>query len=212
MSTIDYSGVSSLAQAVLAVNLAYIGLDRFRYRSAIEKMYKDACEQIKDASTDLQEDLAWKNISRIASGGVKAAWGGRVLGYWCYKYLFVWTLDIVLCVAFTFASVILLAVHAYDALIYDINMTSALAGKVGLTDLAVNWLIFLMLIAGMIVPAALLAAGSHSTRKAKEAMDENLDHLGTRIKTGAEAAANATIKDLVAKIEKKDVDTPPSPE
>jgi hypothetical protein len=70
----DYSGVSSLAQAVLALNMAYLAFDRFHYENQISKLVKDAKEQLGPIRDNQRTDFAYKMLDLVAEGDADA-WG-----------------------------------------------------------------------------------------------------------------------------------------
>jgi hypothetical protein len=70
---IDYGGVSSLAQAVLAINMAYVALDRFRYKAEVERRFDNTKRQLPELPETHKTDLAYKYLEGLGPGH-KEAW------------------------------------------------------------------------------------------------------------------------------------------
>jgi hypothetical protein len=81
---VEYSGILSLAQTALAVNMAYIALDRFRYRAKIQSKFSDAQSQSANMPREYLDDLAWRNVQSIATANSAKSWTERRMGYWFY--------------------------------------------------------------------------------------------------------------------------------
>ena len=81
----DYGGIIVLAETALALNLTYIGLERFRYRAQIDDRVEKAVAQTKEFERSYTDDLAWLNLQKIPHGNDPRSWTTGHVGYFLYS-------------------------------------------------------------------------------------------------------------------------------
>lgn len=180
----DYSGVLAVAQVIIAMNIAYLGLDKFRYKKEIQDLFQQARSLISGMPEEFQEDRAWQDIVGIASGNNSRSWGAERSAGFLYCHLFGLGIDRWLCVFFVISAICLLITNAYDSLIVQTSITTWISVQFSVNLISIRVMIFIYLIIGLLAPPFFWSLGRYSMGRAQIVIVENLRHLGKRQKEG----------------------------
>jgi hypothetical protein len=181
----DYSGVIGLAQTVLALNMAYIALDRFRYRSQIENKFREAQSRTADMPRDYMDDLAWRNVESIAAGNSAKGWTAGQSGYWCYSGIFGRARDRKACYFFAAFAILVLLAQAYDSIFLSRAATDGMPGWRSVVEVPFDWTILIVLTLGVAAPPVFVLAGRYAVTCAEKSIEDNMSHLARRYREAA---------------------------
>jgi hypothetical protein len=184
----EYSGLIGLAQTVLAINMAYIALDRFRYGAQIQKKVQSAKDQIEGMPREYLGDLAWQNVQSIAAGDSPDSWTKGRLGY-----KLSWLID-------KFTDVAAAYVFAASAAVVIIWQACANAmdrpGALFTQEFILDWAVVGLLIAGVVNPVFWTLAGRYAVRCAERSIEANMSHLTGRVHQEASADVTKNLGNL----------------
>jgi hypothetical protein len=195
---IDYGGVSGLAQAVLAINLAYVALDRFRYKAEIERRFANTQQQLPHLAETSKSDLAYKYLEGLGPGR-REAWGPYLLAHFFYVKVFEYGWDRKLSHFFSLVAILVLLMHAYYGLIVESAGTTLMPAVPHRLDWIARWVLLIVLIAGIVLPGALLLAGRYTIKCVIQRMMELEEHLGSLLRVSATEKVTATEQELGSK-------------
>jgi hypothetical protein len=187
----DYAGLIALAQTSLALNMAYIALDRFRYRKKILERFTIEESRAADMPDGYRHDLAWQNVKTIAAGDSPKGWTVGRFGYWFYYLLFQKGVDIFAVYALAISSVLILLIRAYAGL--QIGGNSRLNEGTATYD----WAAFAIVTVGIVAPVMFVLAGRYAVRCAERSIEDNMAHLAKRMLDEAQEDVDAKLERLM---------------
>ncbi|MCB1885185.1 MAG: hypothetical protein KDG89_14505 [Geminicoccaceae bacterium] len=169
---VDFGGVSSLAQASLALNMAYLALEKFQYRPEVQRILLNAHEMLKgaDSSTDT---MAHENLKKLLEGN-RQGWGDNWLSGLVYVHLLLPERDRKLCKFFSIISIMWILYHGIYAL-FEFSSCSYCSYN---TPFLVRAIFMLVMISALCWPAAMWPLGNRVTGSAKMIVDKCASHIG----------------------------------
>jgi hypothetical protein len=185
----EYSGILSLAQTALAVNMAYIALDRFRYRSKIQQKFKDAESQSANMPKEYLDDLAWHNVQSIAAADSVKSWTEGRMGYWCY-----WPIH---------RSIDRAASYIFATLAAGVILWRAWADVMGANvtayfgEATLDWVVVAVLALGVMSPVLCVLGGRYAVVCAERSIEDNMRHLRRRVREAAQEDVDAKLQKLL---------------
>jgi hypothetical protein len=161
--------VGTIAQSCLATNLAYMALDRFRYRTIVKAKFEEAKRFVEKMPEHFKRDLAWKNIENVAEAAT-TGWTNP-FGGWVYRYIFEKATDRAVCGLFALVALLIMALFA----------AGTLAGSdLSMLNVGCLWWFFILVAFGTIIPAAFIWLGRFALRVAVASIDNSITHLAER--------------------------------
>jgi hypothetical protein len=97
---------------------------------------------------------------------------------------------------FSVVAIIVLLMHAYYGLIAESVGATLVPGHLYGLDAIARWVLLMILIGGVIVPAALLLAGRYTITRVNQRMAELSEHLGGLLRESATQKVTATEQEL----------------
>lgn len=197
--------VEPIAGAALALNLAYLNLDRFRYRKEI---YKHACTQLdtlngdKDQLDALPNGHSYKFITRLGtmpdpdkkeSFGFDTRDDSDHSGFWwfVYRYLFEKRQDMALCYFLTGIALIALILGVANNVGQWGSLTCLFQGWVDTAG-------FYLLLFCLVAPIALVEIGRRSVRAFKRTITKTISDISLLMQTLAKKEAKEEVAKLMA--------------
>jgi hypothetical protein len=176
-------GLLGLAQTVLAVSLAYLALEKFKYTKHVSGLIEEAKEELDrlSLSEDRKKDKAWIDMTTMHTCERKTAWSSGFYSYWALHKC----LD--RCIAKFFAvvsSAVLLHGGFTDA--FGVSLLSGL-GPYGSTAIVG------LLAIGLATPVCFTLAGNRAIAGAKKSIAEHLSHISKTYRKDVEEKVDSML-------------------
>lgn len=176
-----------LLEACLAINLAYLALERFRYRDAIRKLLRMAMSHLEGMPEPYRGDKAWSDVTTMTKEEGPGPKASRILKF-VYKRIFNTSIDRALAMVAASAAFLLLVLRAMNTSVPVITMIEIRIGAWG------EWSFLFFMVATTILIAILIRMGQGCVHYVATNVIENIAHLAEHYKVHNQAAADAMLK------------------
>ena len=186
------SNLEPIAGNSFALNLAYIGLPRFRYRETISEKVSKAMGELKDAPEKTKDTGWYKALARLASlhesprklfhksdknAELTGAWS------WFYEKLFECHQDRIITIFGSFFSAIIVLFGVLHS-----TKASTAGDYLFIYPIILNWIILIVIF--QILPVIFVIAGWYVTKRAIAFAEKNIADIKKTMQT---EAANASV-------------------
>ena len=182
--TSELHHIVSLAGGVLALNLAYLNLERFRYAKTIQNHSREVLDTFEDAEgirkgANLEQMSSYRQVKELATFPDVNAGAAPTPELWkefrarrfVYEWLFVKRIDIMVCSVFVLVSVVALALGSGHPI-------GALGWTCSYFDKANIGVSYWILAPGIVVPMIFLIVGGYIQSKYVALVDRVKRDLG----------------------------------
>lgn len=172
--------IGTIAQSCLATNLAYMALDRFRYRTIVKAKFEEAKAVVEKMPEHFKRDLAWKNIENVAVAA-PTGWTNS-FGSSVYRHVFEKARDRTVCGLFALCALLIMTLFTWGTLS---------GSDLCILTTAFLWVFFILVLIGTVAPAGFIWLGRFALRIAVDSIDRSLTHLSERYRDERKPAAPA---------------------
>jgi hypothetical protein len=182
MNMILEHAYGELLEACLAVNLAYLALERFRYRDAIVEIIRKAKSYMNGMPPEYRTDKAWEDLAEITDedGPAKKHFFLRFF----YRKIFTYFIDRILITATVVIAFMVLALRAVAPTLFTASM------QVTWWEWALT-ILFLFITA---MTAYLVFIGRRCVRKVADVVMENTTHFAKIFKDKNKESADKMLE------------------